>query len=262
MKEYLTIYLRLIAIAVPTEIALYQPGNAALINGLLIGAGAATNAFGPVVGYFCDKHGRHFYALLGGGGISVGSTLMLFATFLRNNVGLAVFCLGYLIAQTGNVIVTTAFQTIVADYGHVHPKRLGIISGIFGIYQLLGTVLSYVAAGVFFRITEKNHTFYIFVLAFTVVSNAVIFFADTELLDLNGSNHMRREPTVVLRDILREWYAAPRYMAWRSVLQTRFLYFYSVGVFSSYGLYYLEDCTNSKDPTTSFTIVALVSMGG
>lgn len=254
----------LVAIACPTDLAIFAPDNAALLNGLLMGFGALINSTGPVVGHLMDRFGRRRLMFIGAVLLCIGIGTLLLGVYTRSihHFGLWVYSLGYILTNIGTLIMTTGFNAIVGELSLKTPERSGTISSIFGLYGLVGATLSFVAAGLVFPVSKTGHNIYWFTLILAGASNAA--FILTIPSDEKPDATVTRNTNMRNRcfEVLAEWYSSEKYKPWRYVVVSRMLYYFAGGVFNGSILYFLHDCTDSADPASSMAIIAVFSIGG
>jgi MFS family permease len=143
------------------------------------------------------------------------------------------------------------------------PHKAGRISGIYGIYGLIGATFSYVAAGLLFPVTKTNHSFYYFTVVVTAVSNVALLAAVQPSPPRAAIAGMDKSPWYVRgAEVAREWCGSEAYLPWRRVVLSRTLYYFGGGVFGGSVLFFLIDCTDSKDPLSDMALIAVLSLSG
>ena len=253
----------LTAIIVPQELSNFAPDKAALFTGILIGAGALINATSPIVGYFVDRAGRRPLLMFGAALVSGGVTLFIIGATSRS---LPIYFTAYLVTQIGTVIMLTVFNAMVADLSASMPNKAGRISGIYGFYGLVGSMFSYVAAGILFPVSKKNHTFYYFTAVVTLLSNVALLAAvppsPPRSAEALMSEVVEAPWHVRVRQVAGEWCGSEAYHPWRRVVLSRTLYYFGGGVFSGYILFFLIDRTDAKDPLSDMSVLAVLALSG
>ena len=253
----------LTAIVVPTELSNFAPEKAALFSGILISVGALINATSPIVGYFVDRIGRRPLLIIGAALVSGGVTLFIIGATTRS---LPIYFTAYLVVQVGSVIMLTVFNAMVADLSSSMPNKAGRISGIYGFYSLVGSMFSYVAAGVLFPVTPKDHMFYYFTAVVTLISNVALLFAMPPSPPRSAETLMGEVVEAPWHarvwEVAGEWCGSEAYHPWRRVVLSRTLYYFGGGVFSGYILYFLIDRTDAVDPLSDMTILAVLALSG
>ena len=181
---------------------------------------------------------------------------MLISVQSRTAIALAFFCTSFLVTMFGCVALATLFSAIVADVSERLPEKRGAISGIFGLYQLLGSAFGLAAAGAICPIQRDSHTFYWVLLAIMVIGNLGLLMIPKSLIDPS-------ENVYTTKTSYREWFGED-YAVWRLVVVARLVFFLGVGTFGSLALFFLEDCTNAagpKEASFDYMIIGITSIG-
>jgi MFS family permease len=255
----------LTSIVVPQEMSYFAPRKAGLLLGALSIVSACIFATSPLVGYFVDRIGRRPLLIFGATVVSGGVALFIIGAISRS---LPTYFAAYCATSVGIVVLSTVFHAIVADLSAAMPNKAGQISFIYTIYAFIGAGISYMAAGVLFQVSEENHGFYYFTACVTTVSNVALLAVvqpssprPAEPLIVGGSS---TESPLHLRvcSVFVEWCGSELYHPWRRCVLARTLYYFAEAMIFSFILYYLTDCTNSKNPDASMSIIAFVTIGG
>jgi len=214
-----------------------------------------------VVGHFVDRVGQRRLLIFGVTIISGGVALLIVGAISRS---LPIYFTAYLVTQVGVLIQTTVFNAIVADLFAAIPNKAGRVSCIFFVYGVVGAGLGSVAAGILFPVSEKKHNFYYFTALVTIISSvallAVVQPSPARTAEKLPGEVVETPWHIRLLNVLGEWYGSELYHPWRRVVQARTLYFFSGGLVVNFFLYYLADCTDSKDPDASLASITVVAI--
>jgi len=247
------------SIAIPQEVAWFQPRFAALTNGFLIFMGCLFNGAAPIIGRISDQYGRRPLMLTGAGILTFGLVgLCVAVSSGRNTFSFVLFCISYLTQSTGLTVLSVSFAGLLADFGKILPDKVGALGGVFSFFNILGAALGFVIQGTVLPVQFNDHRFYFWLVGLVVVFNIGLLRVPPELLKITLSKE-----TIVQEknySVFTEW-MSEEYAAWRFVLLSRFFFFCGMGVFGALMLYYLEDCTSAGSAApTMYSYIALVSL--
>ena len=264
----------LTAILLPTEISFYEPQYAALANGMLIFVSCAFQGLAPVIGSISDRYNsRRPLILIGAIVITVGLVGLLLSVSSgdRSQASFFFFCVSYLILSAGYAFLSVSFAGLVADFGTLLPEKVGTISGIWSLFQIIGSALGYIMQGVVLPVSRDNHEFYYFLIGLVIISNiCLLHFLPRKMLKVetteeNSNTTQEQDDSLPCHTsmflTLSEWYSSSLYSSFRYVILSRFLFYAGLGVFSAMILYFFEDQTNAgKNANAMMTYVAMISL--
>ena len=249
----------LVAITVPLQMSIFAPKKAALFTGVCVGMGASANLLGPAIGSVADRLGDRKLMLVGALVVTLGTGMLLGGVLAFS---LALFFCGFVLLQLGFVTTITCMNSMVAALSAATPKKAGAFASVYGIYGLVGAFFSFMACGLIFPVSKGHPEIFWCIVAMSFAGVGVVAVSSEAPRDKAakslGSPHRGSSPC----NVLGEWFGSRAYKKWRTVVTSRFLYFFATGTFNASIIFYFTDCTDAKRPAEAMAITAVISIAG
>lgn len=201
----------LMSIVVPTEMGIFQPQFAAKANGVLIAVGCVFTLLAPYFGFLSDGFGSRRPLIIVGALTICGSLAGMIISVTgvlsshRSTASFVLYCISYVASVVGQIMLNVSFSGVVADYGNLLPEKLGTISSLWSLFQLVGAALGYISAGLLFPVSKDgiySPNFYYFLTGLVIIANIGLCYLPRELLALPKQEQEQEPETELAHDMI------------------------------------------------------------